>query len=83
VWFAGTVAGYVKEVLSYDFGNDVRLDTPRIGYSILMTDGMGYILSSTKCEINEITMDEFSKMVEDHRKKQEAINSILLPGVDF
>jgi hypothetical protein len=83
VWFAGTVAGYAKEVLGYDFGNDDALTELKVAYSVLMTDGVGYILSSTKCEIKEITMSEFEEMVTDYKLKQEAINSILLPGRDF
>lgn len=83
VWFAGTVAGYEISTVKYDYINDVFIDEPKITYNLLLTDGVGYILSTTKCAIEELTEEEFLKMVEEHQAKQKAVDSILLPGRDY
>ena len=84
------VAGYTKTVLKYDLVQGAFLDEPVTIYSLLLTDGVGYELSKTKCEILELTEIDFFKMVEEHRQKQaefqkkkEIRESILVPGKDF
>ena len=62
---------------------DIETDTLDVSFNVLMRDGIGYILSNTKCEITSICESEFARMVDEHSKKQDAVNSILLPGRDF
>lgn len=82
VWFAGTVAGYEKQVVSYDFTTD-SFHEPIIMYAILLTDGHAYMLSHENCIIEEITEEKFLEMVEEYERKQLAKESIMVPGKDF
>ena len=83
VWFAGTVAGYEVQTLKYDYVEDKPTEGTKVSYNVLMTDGIGYILSPDKSEVFELTDDEFVELVDEHEKKKKAKDSILLPGKDF
>ena len=78
-WFAGTVAGVDKRTLSYDYDNDSFLEQPRTTYALLLTDGNIYSISTTACEIEEISKELFAEMVDRERKIQEAKQSIIIP----
>ena len=78
VWFAGQVAGYEVTVIKYSFEHDTILDEPIVNYHLLLTDGVGYVLSDTELEILELTADEFIELVAEHTTK-DAVNSILTP----
>lgn len=81
VWFAGRVAGYEKAVLNFDYETGTFTDEPKVYFNLLLTDGMGYVLTTENdLEIVELTEEEFEKMVEEHRKEQEAKAQIILPG---
>lgn len=84
VWFAGQVAGFEKGVVRYDFQKNDFFEEPKIFYNVILTDSMAYVLSPTEVEIYEITLEEFNKMVEEHRAKllvQEAVDKkILVPN---
>lgn len=71
-WFAGQVAGYQKDYNAYDFptGNFIEA---QILYTVIFTDGSGYLLSPEKCEVYEITQYEFMQMVEEKQKKRSTI----------
>jgi hypothetical protein len=90
VWFAGVVAGYEKAIIKFDLAQNTFMDEPTVRYSLFLTDGVSYILSKTKCEIVELTRDEFMNMVAEHQErqlkkqaKQDILKNILLPGRDF
>jgi hypothetical protein len=80
VWFAGRAIGFSKEVVFYNFETDTMLDIPVVTYTMLMADGMGYMLSNTLCEIDELTKDEYTDMVEAFKKQEEAKSKIILPN---
>lgn len=82
-WFGGQVAGYEKAVLKFDYLSGEFLDEPKEFFNILMTDGLGYVLSPDgDVELRIITKEEFIKLVaEEHAKQsleQEANNVIQL-----
>lgn len=85
-WFAGEVAGFEKAVLHFDYMKGEFREEPITFYNILLSDGMGYVLSNDTCEINEITKEEFDKMVQEHianqvveEETQRALQEIALP----
>lgn len=69
-WFAGQVAGFEKAVLHFDYLKSEYRDEPATFYNILLSDGMGYVLSNDACEILEITKEEFDTMVQQHIAEQ-------------
>jgi hypothetical protein len=69
VWFAGQVAGYEQAVVHFNYGEQTFKDEPTIYYNLLLTDGMGYVLSSEKVEINKLDENEFQAMLEEHFRK--------------
>lgn len=75
-WFAGMVAGYEKVWMHYDFENETFMDEPKLYYSLIQTDGTGFILSDTELELVELSEEEFSQMVKDFQARQ-----ILLRGL--
>lgn len=77
VWFAGVVAGYTKSHIAYNFDICDFISSKEY-YQLILTDGMCYILASD-CEIEELTEEEFAKMVEDFQRSQDIKNSIILP----
>lgn len=79
VWFAGVVAGYDKQIVGFNYATDEFCE-PYTVYSLLLTDGHAYVLSPTACEVNEITMEDFTIMIEEQQKIQDAKDSIILPG---
>lgn len=79
VWFAGTVAGFEKATIGYDFANEQYLEEPIVTYNLILTDGMGYILSPKNCVVEEVTEEEFVDMVQEYERKQAVKNSIILP----
>lgn len=83
VWFAGRVAGYEKAVLSFEYETGTFFDEPKQYFNLLLTDGMGYVLTAENdLEIIELTEEEFERMVEEHRKEQEANAEVPLPEED-
>jgi hypothetical protein len=78
VWFVGTVAGFEKQTICYNYTEDEFMD-PITAYSILLTDGHAYILAKD-CEMKEITEEEFDTMIKEEEAKQKARDSIILPG---
>lgn len=94
VWFGGKVAGYEKAYIHFNFETKEFMEEPEVYYNILLTDGMGYVLSQTKVEILEITEEEFMALVAEHHANQiaeqpklivpeSADKKILVPGRDF
>jgi hypothetical protein len=90
VWFAGTVGGYEIAKIKYNAMQDTFFNDVKVSFNVLLTDGVVYQLSSIKCEILELTEDEFLQMVKDFKEaklkeqaKQALVDSILLPGRDF
>lgn len=86
-WFGGQVAGYEIATIYYDYINDSFLEEPQTHFNILLTDGVGYILSNVS-EIQVLTEEEFMKMVEEYNQKNllevvEKNPEILIPGKDF
>lgn len=81
VWFAGTVAGFEKQTIGYDFVND-SFHEPIVMYSLLLTDGHAYILSPS-CVIEELSEEDFLKMIEEQEKAQAVKDALILPGKDF
>lgn len=79
VWFAGTVAGVERSVLKYDYIQDTFTEDLKESYTLLLTDGIGYILASD-CEIKEITEEEFEVLYQEHIKTQEALEGIDIYG---
>jgi hypothetical protein len=75
VWFAGTVAGVERSLIKYDYVQDAFTDEVKESFTLLLTDGIGYILASD-CEIKEITEEEFETLYDEHQKKQEALEGI-------
>ena len=83
VWFAGKVAGWEKRHLAYDYLTDTFNEEPLVYYTILLTDGMSYVLSSGDVEVEEITLEKLTEMVEEQQRKKAVKDSILLPNKDF
>lgn len=90
-WFAGQVAGFEKAELHFDYMKNEYREEPAVFYNILLTDGMGYVLSKDACEIRELTKEAFQEMVAQHlaeeaiEQEAEAIlkNQLILPeGAD-
>jgi len=74
VWFAGMVAGYEKAYLNYDYETKEFLKEPVSYFNILLTDGMGYVLSNNgDVEIRVISEEEFNELVKEHKAKQQII----------
>ncbi len=55
-WFGGKVAGYTKVFLGYDKPKKEILKTPIIGYQVILTDDIAYMLG--ECEIYEVSSEE-------------------------
>jgi hypothetical protein len=83
VFFAGEVAGVDKTIMAYDYLTNTYLKEPIVAFSLILTDGAGYILSATKSEILEITLEEFEELVIKHQKEVALKNSIILPNRDI
>jgi hypothetical protein len=69
-WFAGQVAGCEKAILVFDYETKEMLETPVVHYNILLTDGMGYLLSQTEAEVIELTDVEFTELLAEHHAHQ-------------
>lgn len=63
VWFAGKVVGYEKAFIGYDYDRRVELEEPLTFFNLMLSDGMGYQLSTEALELNELTEEEFRDMV--------------------
>ncbi len=70
VWFAGKVAGFEKAILSFDWASQKFINEPVTHFTMLMTDGTGWLMSQTKTEVQGITEDEFVSMVASETAKQ-------------
>ncbi|MDK8192548.1 hypothetical protein QP794_20895 [Paenibacillus sp. UMB7766-LJ446] len=75
VWFAGTVAGYEKAVIGFNYEADEFHEKPQTYYNVHLTDGMGYILTSAfELEIYELTQEEFAQLIEEKKKEENTEN---------
>ncbi|GEA16811.1 hypothetical protein E308F_30570 [Moorella sp. E308F] len=83
IWFAGQVGGYSKVVLQYEYNTQRFAETPHEELNLLLTDGMGYALSNTNCEMYVITEDEFMELLAEHHARQIVNSKLYLPGRDF
>lgn len=72
-WFAGQVAGVETTSIKYNYVLGVFQEEPTVFVSLLLTDGVGYTLSKTACEINIITETEFNILVEEHKKQNDKV----------
>lgn len=78
VWFAGVVAGYEKAVIGFDYETGEFNEEPQIFFNVHLTDGMGYVLTNDyDLEINELTEEEFTQLVEEHKEAQNTPEIIL------
>ena len=76
-WFAGIVAGYEKAVIGFNYEADEFHQEPQIYYNVHLTDGMGYILTSTfELEIHELTQEEFAQLIEEKKKEENTTESL-------
>ncbi|MDQ0719398.1 hypothetical protein QF049_000659 [Paenibacillus sp. W4I10] len=74
VWFAGSVAGYEKAVIGFNYEEGTFHEELQTFYNVHLTDGMGYILTSAyELEIHELTEEEFNQLIE--KKKEEEQDS--------
>jgi hypothetical protein len=80
IWFAGQVVGYSKNVLNYDFMTDQITEKSDISFSLLLSDGRGYVITDD-CEIEEISQEDFLALVEKTEKERamEMVEDLGLP----
>jgi serine/threonine protein phosphatase PrpC len=69
-WFGGFVYGYEKAILFYDYATNEKLEEPKVFFNLLLSDGLGYVLSKTKCVIHELTEEEYNEKLADFEMKQ-------------
>lgn len=79
VWFAGVVAGYEKAVIGFNYEDGSFNEQPQTFFNVHLTDGMGYILTTTlDLEIQELSEEEFESLVEE-KKAEQNTPEIILP----
>ncbi|MBD8836328.1 MULTISPECIES: hypothetical protein [unclassified Paenibacillus] len=72
VWFAGSVAGYEKAVIGFNYEEGTFHEEPQTFYNVHLTDGMGYILTSAyELEIHELTEEEFNQLIEEKKEEEQ------------
>lgn len=72
VWFAGSVAGYEKAVIGFNYEEGIFHEEPQTFYNVHLTDGMGYILTSAyELEIHELTEEEFNQLIEEKKEEEQ------------
>lgn len=75
VWFAGSVAGYEKAVIGFNYEEGTFHEEPQTFYNVHLTDGMGYILTSAyELEIHELTEEEFNQLIEEKKEEEQDSN---------
>ncbi|MGE6575161.1 hypothetical protein ACQKFM_09600 [Paenibacillus xylanexedens] len=72
VWFAGSVAGYEKAVIGFNYEEGTFHEELQTFYNVHLTDGMGYILTSAyELEIHELTEEEFNQLIEEKKEEEQ------------
>ncbi|MDR6720385.1 MULTISPECIES: hypothetical protein [Paenibacillus] len=72
VWFAGSVAGYEKAVIGFNYEEGTFHEELQTFYNVHLTDGMGYILTSAyELEIHELTEEEFNRLIEEKKEEEQ------------
>lgn len=84
-WFAGQVAGYEKAYIQFDYEKNEMLEEPQLHYNLLLTDGMGYLISQKEAEIFEITDTEWESLLAEYHATEmvkEEAQKLILPDED-
>lgn len=82
VWFAGIVAGYEKAVIGFNYEEGTFMDAMQTYFNVHLTDGMGYILTTTReLELAELTEEEFTQLMKEHNESQNTSDTDL-PAAD-
>lgn len=69
IWFGGLVAGFEIVKVKYDFSKSEYTDEYSITYSIVMTEGVSYLISD-RSEIQIITEDELNQLMVEYAARQ-------------